>query len=63
MLDGRDVCPVPSDEIRDEHDHSYTYTFSNGMIAAHNSRKSALSKVNQVLEYIKTDEGKEVFFG
>lgn len=62
LLDGRDVCPVPADEIKDESDPNYTYTFPNGMIARHNSRADALSKIQHVLEYIKTDEGREVFF-
>jgi len=63
LLDGRDVCPVPSDEIREEPDHTYTYTFPNGMMGRHNSRKDALAKIQQVLDYIKSDEGREVFFG
>lgn len=62
-LDGSDVCPVPADDIREESDPNYTYVFPNGMMARHNSRKDALEKVQQVLDYIKTDEGREVFFG
>ena len=62
-LDGRDVCPVPADEIKDEPDPNYTYTFPNGMMGRHNSRADALMKIRQTLEFIKTDEGREVFFG
>jgi hypothetical protein len=61
-LDGRDVCPVPAEEIKEEPDPNYTYTFPNGMIARHNSRADALTKIQNVLDYIKTDEGREVFF-
>jgi hypothetical protein len=61
-LDGRDVCPVPTDDIREEQDPNYTYSFPNGMIAPHNSRTAALDKVHHVLNYIKTEEGREVFF-
>lgn len=62
-LDGRDVCPVPAEEIKDEADPNYTYVFPNGMMGRHNSRADALHKIQQVLDYIKTDEGREVFFG
>lgn len=62
-LDGKDVCPVPSDDIKEEPDPNYTYVFPNGMMGRHNSRTDVLAKVRQVLDYIKTDEGREVFFG
>jgi hypothetical protein len=63
LLDGRDVCPVPAEEIKDEPDTSYTYMFPNGMMGRHNSRADAINKIQKVLDYIKTDEGREVFFG
>lgn len=61
-LDSRDVCPVPAEEIKDTPDPDYTYTFPNGTIARHNSKEDVLQKVNHTLEYIKTEEGKEIFF-
>jgi len=61
-LDGKDICPVPSDEIKDEPDNSYRYEFPNGMSARHKSRSEALAQVEQVLEMIKTPEGHELFF-
>lgn len=61
-LEGKDICPIPSDEIQEESNPNYSYTFPNGHMARHNSRADALNKVNHILEYIKTDEGKEVFF-
>ena len=61
-LEGRDICPVPSEDIREESDPNYSYSFPNGYIARHNSRQDALNKVHHTLEYIKTEEGREVFF-
>lgn len=62
-VEGKDICPIPSDEIKEETDPHYFYTFPNGMMAAHNSRQEALVKVQKILDYIKTQEGREVFFG
>lgn len=61
-LSGRDICPVPSDIIYEQSDPNYTYIFPNGMVARHKSKEEALTQVHQVLEYIKTEEGKDVFF-
>ena len=63
LLDGRDVCPCPSDDIREESDRNYTYTFkSNGMSAPHNSWTEIESQVNKILKLISTKEGEELFF-
>lgn len=62
MIDGKDVCPVPSNEIRDEIDHNYRYEFPNGMSARHKSKSEALAHVHQTLELIKTEEGANQFF-
>jgi hypothetical protein len=62
LLSGKDICPVPSDIIKEDTDPSYTYTFPNGMMARHKSQKEVISQLNTILEYIKTDEGKDVFF-
>ncbi len=61
-LGGRDVCPVPDGEIKEDPDPDYYYTFPNGMSARHKSRAEALSMVESTLEYIKTPEGKDIFF-
>jgi len=61
-LDGRDICPVPSEEIREEADNNYRYIFENGMSARHNSRQEALAKVETILNFIKTPEGHDTFF-
>ena len=62
-LDGRDVCPVPSDIINDEPDNGYRYEFPNGMSARHKSKSEVLAQVHQILEMVKTPEGVETFFG
>lgn len=62
-LDGRDICPVPSNEIYDEPNNNYRYEFPNGMSARHKSISEALAQVNATLEMIKTEEGKSIFFG
>lgn len=62
-IDGKDICPVPADEIREEPDRNYTYEFPNGMIARHKSRQEALTQVHHILELIKTQEGADAFFG
>lgn len=59
---GKDVCPIPSDTIKDEPDPFYNYTFSNGMIARHKSKGEALAQVNHVLNLVKTEEGRDLFF-
>lgn len=59
---GRDICPIPSDTIKDEPDPLYTYTFPNGMIARHKSRDEALAQVNHILNLVKTEEGRDLFF-
>lgn len=62
MYMGRDVCPIPSDEIRDEPDRNYVFTFENGMIARHTSREEALTKVKHILQLVQTEDGRELFF-
>lgn len=61
-LNGKDVCPVPADEIKEDPDPEYRYRFPNGMMARHNSRKEALAKVDAILKFVSTDEGKEIFY-
>lgn len=62
MLSGRDVCAIPSGEIKDEVDPSYTITFPNGYTIKHRSRTDALAIVKNTLDLIKTTEGNEIFF-
>ena len=62
-LNGKDVCPVPSEEIREEYDPNYTYTFPNGLSAPHNSVEMALARVNNILEQIKDEENYKAFMG
>jgi len=61
-LDGVDVCPIPSGEIKDEVDKGYTVEFANGIVSIHKTRPEALSRVDNILEMIKTPEGADNFF-
>jgi len=61
-LDGLDICPIPSGEIREEPDENYTMQMPNGWIIKHKSRREALALVNSVLEMIKTKEGQDNFY-
>lgn len=63
LLDGHDVCPVPSDEIKDEDDPRYYYTFPNGFSSPHNSVASATDKIHHLLEKLKDPEKRDAFFG
>lgn len=62
MLDGRDIIPCPTSDIREEPDPTYFYVFPNGMQGRHKSRTEILDRVKYTLDLIKTEEGKEVFF-
>lgn len=62
-LEGRDVCPIPSEEILDEPDEGYRITLPNGWEARHKSRSEAIARVKSVLELIKTKDGSDQFFG
>lgn len=62
-LGGKDVCPIPSGEIYEETDPTYTITFPNGFVSKHRSRPEAIARINSILEMIKTKEGHEDFFG
>lgn len=62
-LEGRDVCPIPSEEIFDKPDVGYKITLPNGWEAQHKSREEALARVNSILEMVKTQEGSDQFFG
>lgn len=61
-LAGVDVCPIPRFDIYDDSDPSYTVTFPNGFKARQKSRKEALAQVHDILERIKTEEGRNLFF-
>lgn len=62
-LEGRDVCPIPAEEIFDVSDEGYKITLPNGWEARHKSRPEAIARVQSVLDLIKTQEGSDQFFG
>lgn len=62
MLGGRDVTALPAEDIREDVDPTYFYTFPNGMQGRHKSYTEVMERARHILEYIKTEEGKEIFF-
>lgn len=62
-LSGKDICPIPAGEIREETDPSYTIVFPNGMVVPHRSRQTALALVKDTLEKIKDKDYHDAFFG
>ena len=62
-LQGRDICPIPAQEIFDDPDPGYKITLPNGWEAQHQCRTGALARVHSTLELIKTREGEDQFFG
>ena len=62
MLDGINICAIPSGEIKEESDSGYTIEFANGFISKHRSRPEALALVNNTIEMIETPEGRDIFY-
>lgn len=62
-LEGRDICPIPAEEILDYSDEGYKITLPNGWEARHKSRPEALARVNSILEMIKNPDDADAFFG
>jgi len=61
-LDGIDICPVPSDDIKEMRDENYRYTFPTGHSAPHNSKADVMQRVHHVLTLLETEEGRELFY-
>lgn len=62
-LNGKDITPIPNDDIREEEDPTYTMTFPNGMCRPHRSRQTALALVTNTLERLKDKDYHDAFFG
>lgn len=62
-LSGVDICPIPSQDIKDESDPSYVLELPNGTFVKHRSRSEAIALVNHTLELIKDKDNAEAFFG
>lgn len=62
MYEGRDICSIPSGEIKDDIDPNYMMEFPNGWRAVHRSRTQAIQIVNSTIESMKDPAFKEVFF-
>lgn len=61
-LEGRDITPCPLEDIREDIDPTYFYTFPNGMQGRHKSYGEIIDSVKRILEMVKTEEGRDVFF-
>lgn len=61
-IDGVDICPIPSGEIRDEEDPAYVFMAHNGWKMRHKSRLAALAQVKDTLERLKDPEFYNMFF-
>lgn len=62
MLSGKDVCPIPSDDIAETPEESRSYALPDGRIIKHRSRREALDFVNGTLGKLEDKEYSEVFF-
>lgn len=57
FVNGEEVCPVPSEEIKEEPDNGYRYVFPNDMSARHNSIEDVYAKVEAHIKFSSTEEG------
>lgn len=62
-LNGKDITPIPSEDIKDEIDPTYTMTFPNGMCAPHRSKSIALALVNDTIKKLEDKDYHDAFFG
>lgn len=62
-IEGRDICPIPSEEIFDKPDAGYKITLPNGWEVPHQCKEGALARVHGILNMISTEEGADEFFG
>lgn len=62
-LSGTDICPIPANEIKDEHDPSYRVELPNGSFAPHRSRSEAIALVKHTLGLIQNPDNASAFFG
>ena len=63
QLNGKDITPIPNNDIRDVEDPTFTMTFPNGMSRPHRSREMALTLVKDTLERLKVKDYHDAFFG
>ncbi len=62
-LDGVDVCPVPLEEIFEEPNAGYKYTFPNGFQGQHKCKREVIDMVRNRLQMVESPEGADKFFG
>ncbi len=63
LIDGINICSIPSTEIREEPDAGYTIEFPNGWVSKHRSRREALEIVKDTIKRLgDSPEFKEIFY-
>lgn len=62
MVNGQDICPIPSYELQDEHTPDYIYTFPNDMQAPLKTYGEAYEMAARTLEKLKDPKIAEEFF-
>lgn len=62
MVNGQDICPIPSYELQDEHTSDYIYTFPNDIQAPMKTYGEALEMATRILEKLKDPKIAEEFF-
>lgn len=62
-LNGKDVCPIPFPEIREETDPTFQMTFPNGMCRPHRSKTEALAIVKDTISKLDDRDYHDAFFG
>lgn len=49
---GQDISPIPANEITEEPDQDYRFTFPNGMSGRHKSRIEVLDALSKTIHYV-----------
>lgn len=63
MLNGKDVCPIPSGDIAETPEESRTIALPNGAIIRHRTRPEAIEYVKFTLEQLKDKDKHDAFYG
>lgn len=61
-ISGRDICPVPSEMMQDEHTMDYSYAFPNGMVGKHRTYQEAKDLATSIINRLKNPDFAAEFF-
>ena len=62
IINGRDLCPVPSDMLQDEHSNDYVYIFPGDRIAPMKTYAEAKGQCEAILLRLKDEAFSNDFF-